>query len=231
MFILNDRIKETTLTEGTGSIILNGPFVGFQSFDSGVGDSNSTYYAIENGSQWEVGIGTYNQSDNSLSRDVVLNSSNNKALVNLSLASVVFGNYPASKAFFLDENGLGTSTDDGYVGIKFPDGTIQTTAATGGGGGPSNNIRAYRVVSSDTTLIVTDDVVLVDTTGGPVTITLPFASGMSGRTISLKFRNGTNPATIVPQGTDQLDSGSGFSFDYVNQSISVISDTNDWFIL
>ena len=229
-FILNDRIKETTKTEGTGSIILNGPFAGFQSFSSGVGDGNSTYYAIESGTQWEVGIGTYNQVDNTISRDVVLNSSNNKSLINLSLHSIVFGNYPASKAFFLDENGLATSTDNGYLGIKFPDGTIQTTAATGGGGG-GNNIRGYRVVSLDTTLIVTDDVVFVDTTGGPVTITLPPASGMSGRTISLKFRNGTNPATIVPQGADQLDSGSSFVFSYLNQSISVLSDTNDWFIL
>jgi hypothetical protein len=58
MFKLADRVKETTLTQGTGSILLAGSFGSFQTFSDGIGDGNSTYYTIENGSNFEIGIGT-----------------------------------------------------------------------------------------------------------------------------------------------------------------------------
>jgi len=47
--IIADRVKETTITEGTGTITLSGAtFGGFQSFSSAIGEGNTTYYCIQN---------------------------------------------------------------------------------------------------------------------------------------------------------------------------------------
>ena len=45
-FVLNDRVKETTTTTGTGTISLAGAETGFETFVSGVGTTNKTFYAI-----------------------------------------------------------------------------------------------------------------------------------------------------------------------------------------
>lgn len=67
---LLDRAKETTNTTGSGTIALAGPVNGFVPL-SGVGNGNSTYYTIEEGVTYEVGIGTYTSVGNTLSRDQV----------------------------------------------------------------------------------------------------------------------------------------------------------------
>ena len=89
MLKLADRVKQTSLTEGTGAITFNGTFGSFQPF-SVIGNGNTTYYTIENGSNFEVGIGTYTSSTNSLSRDTILDSSNNGQKINLVGLSIVF---------------------------------------------------------------------------------------------------------------------------------------------
>lgn len=82
-FIIADRVAETTITTGTGTLNLGGAKVGFQSFVSGVGDTNTTYYTITDNTDWEVGIGTVTAgSPDTLSRDTVLQSTNSDAAVN-----------------------------------------------------------------------------------------------------------------------------------------------------
>jgi hypothetical protein len=133
MLKLLDRIKQTSLTEGTNSIIFNnGTFASFQPF-SVIGDGNSTYYTIENNQNFEVGVGTYNSSNNSLSRDIILDSSNNGQKINLIGLSIVFCTYPADRAVFLNDQGFILGQDGFYSGIKFPDGTVQSTSLIGSG--------------------------------------------------------------------------------------------------
>jgi hypothetical protein len=96
--VLADRVQETTTTTGTGTVTLAGAVAGFQTF-AAVGDGNSTYYTITGTSEWEVGIGTYTSSGTTLSRTIVLSSSNSGSLVNFSAGSKnVFVTYPASLA-------------------------------------------------------------------------------------------------------------------------------------
>jgi hypothetical protein len=101
--VLSDRVKETSITTGTGAVSLGGTFGAFQSFGSSVGDGNQTYYGIENESRWEVGLGTYTASEDTLSRDTVLDGSDGPGSpVDLNGVSIVFCTYPASKAVYLD---------------------------------------------------------------------------------------------------------------------------------
>jgi len=101
--VISDRVKETTITTGTGTVSLGGTFGAFQSFGSSVGDGNQTYYGIENESRWEVGLGTYTASENTLSRDTVLDGSDGPGSpVDLYGVSIVFCTYPAKKAVYLD---------------------------------------------------------------------------------------------------------------------------------
>lgn len=83
VFVINDRVKETTATTGTGTVTLSGAQLGFQSFSSGIGSSNSTYYTIALGNEWEVGIGTVTNAT-TFTRDSVISSSNASALVSFS---------------------------------------------------------------------------------------------------------------------------------------------------
>jgi hypothetical protein len=132
MLKLADRVKQTSLTEGTGSITFNGTFGSFQLF-SVIGNGNTTYYTIENGSNFEVGIGTYTSASNSLSRDLVLESSNNNQKINLVGLSIVFCTYPADHSVFLNEKGYISGQMPFYSGIVFPDNSIQSTALYGSG--------------------------------------------------------------------------------------------------
>jgi len=83
-FQIKDRVQETTTTTGTGTLNLDGAVGSFQTFVAGVGDGNTTYYAITdgNGSAWEVGIGTVTDaSPDTLARTTVLGSSTGSKLV------------------------------------------------------------------------------------------------------------------------------------------------------
>ena len=101
---LKDRVLETTTTTGTGSISLGGTQTGYQAF-SVIGDGNTTYYTIQgvdsNGNptgEWEVGLGTYTVAGNTLSRDVVYDSSNGGAKVVFSAGTKqVFCDLPAEQ--------------------------------------------------------------------------------------------------------------------------------------
>ena len=100
--IVNDRVKETSTTTGTGTLNLAGAETGYESFVSGIGTTNTTYYAIElnSANEFEVGIGTVTDaSPDTLSRDTVISSSNGDALVNFSAGTKnVFCTLPAKRA-------------------------------------------------------------------------------------------------------------------------------------
>ncbi|MCP4505394.1 MAG: hypothetical protein GY826_03250 [Fuerstiella sp.] len=95
--VVKDRVKETTLTTGVGTITLAGAVSGYQAF-SVIGNGKTTWYAIESGTDWEVGIGTYTLSGTTLSRDTILESSNSGSAITLAGTSTVFCTYPAEES-------------------------------------------------------------------------------------------------------------------------------------
>ena len=104
--VLDDRVKETSTTTGTGTLNLSGAVSGFQTFVAGIGDGNTTYYAIVNRdeAEWETGLGTVTAaSTDTLARTTVLASSNSDSAVTFSAGTKdVFATLPASKVGHLD---------------------------------------------------------------------------------------------------------------------------------
>ena len=136
--VVYDRVQETTTTSGTGSVTLLGAVSGFQSF-AVVGNSNTTYYTITDGAQWEVGIGTYSTSGPTLARTTVLSNSNgNTSPITLSGGTAqVFVTYTAEKSVNLDASDnvtpLGTIASGTWqgttVGVSY--GGTGVTASSG----------------------------------------------------------------------------------------------------
>lgn len=110
--VVKDRVQETSTTTGTGTLTLDGAVSGFQTFSSAIGNTNTTYYSIVNGAEWEVGLGTVSAS--ALARDTVLESSNGGTKVDFSAGTKnVFCTYPAEKSVIQDQSGkvgIGTNT-------------------------------------------------------------------------------------------------------------------------
>ena len=105
-FVINDRVKETSTTSGTGTFTLDGAVTGFETFSSAIVNGNTTYYTIhtQNGAQFEVGIGTVGAG--TLARDTVISSSNSDAAVDFTAGTKdVFCTMPASKVAYVDDTG------------------------------------------------------------------------------------------------------------------------------
>lgn len=150
---LKDRVKELTTTTGTGTLTLVSAPTGYRRFSAVFSNGDTTYYCIESGSQWEVGVGTYNS--NTLARTTVLASSNSNSLIDIVAArSFVFVTYAADKAVYKDGS---NRTLIGSAGLIFSDASVQTTAATSPDLSPyltiSSAASTYLTQSSATTLL------------------------------------------------------------------------------
>jgi len=115
--VLNERVKETTTTTGTGALSLGGASDGFETFAAGIGNSNTTYYAIfhSTADEFEVGLGTLDGDSSDLTRTTIYASSNSDSAVNFSAGTkTVFCTMPAARSVFLDADGdvtLGANLD------------------------------------------------------------------------------------------------------------------------
>lgn len=109
-----DRVKETSVTTGTGAIALGGASTGFISFQSVYSNADTLYYCIQDqtGPNWEVGLGTYASSGNLLQRTTVLASSNAGSAVSFTSASLyIFATVPAAQF----AGAIGTVTGTGAL--------------------------------------------------------------------------------------------------------------------
>ena len=114
-----DRVRETTVTTGTGTINLAGAVTNFETFAANLSNSDTTYYAIVDNTNgdFEVGLGTFaTGSPNTLARTTPISSSNSNSAVNFGAGTKdVFITTPASKMTFLDASGNLISTGGSSV--------------------------------------------------------------------------------------------------------------------
>jgi hypothetical protein len=137
--VLADRVKESSVTTGTGTFTLDGAVTGYQTFSSAIGNGNTCYYTIASQTlnEWEVGIGTVGAG--TLARTTVLSSSNAASLVNFSASTKdVFVTYPAEKSVYRDSTGdtvqqnfnaLSVTSTATIGNAALTTGTISTTPA------------------------------------------------------------------------------------------------------
>ena len=100
-FLVADRVQETTNSPGTGTATLLGAVSGYQSFSTGIGANNTTFYVIADqlGTNWEVGLGALNATGTVLTRTTVYSSSNGGGTVNFATGTqYVWCDFPASKS-------------------------------------------------------------------------------------------------------------------------------------
>jgi hypothetical protein len=209
--IVKDRVKETTTTTGTGTVTLAGAVTGFQSF-SVIGDGNTTYYAIVLGAEWEVGIGTYTASGTTLSRDVVLESSNSGSLVNFGGgAKDVFVTYPAERSMYVDGSTI-TPAVAATLGVIFG-GTGQSSYTDGQLliGNSTGNTLAKATLTAGTGISVTNGAgsISIANTAPDQTVVLTAGTGISTSGTYPNFTINNTGVTSFSAGTTGLTPSTG----------------------
>ena len=183
-FVVNDRVKETTTSTGTGTINLAGAETGFETFVAGIGNSNTTYYCIQaqGGSAFEIGVGTVTDaSPDTLSRTAIISSSNGDAAVDFGAGTKdVFCTLPASKAVIEDNstnaNITGNLTLGGTVDgvdIAARDAVLTSTTTTATNANTTANAalpKAGGTMTGDLILGDNVQIELGDATGGDLQI-------------------------------------------------------------
>lgn len=209
--ILKDRVKETCTSPGTGAVTLQGASTGYQTFSAAIGDGNTTFYTIADigGARWEVGIGTYSTSGNSLARNTILASSNSNSIVNFDSGSQdVFVTYPAGKSVNQDAAGNVNITTAVIGTATLTNGTISTQ--------PSNPLDIANKTYVDT---LAGEGLSIHT---PVYVESPNTTGNLTATYA---NGGTTPTWTDITGSKELVTGSAHSLS-VNDVIVFGSTTN-----
>ena len=194
--VLADRVLETCTSPGTGAVTLLGATTGYQTFSAAIGNGNTCYYAIadQSGANWEVGIGTYASSGNTLTRTTPLSGSAATPVDFSSGTQNVFVTYPAEKSVNLDASGnvsaLGTVSSGTWQG--------STVGVSYGGTGVTTSTGSGSVVLSNSPTLSTPNL------GTPSAITLtngtglPLTTGVSG--VLPTANGGTNLSSFTSGG-------------------------------
>ena len=115
--VINDRVKETSTTSGTGTLNLAGATQDFITFVAGVGTTNTTYYCItETGTdKFEVGIGTV--TDASTDTLIIGLSPDSNGFHDYSVFSGIPNNSGSGKTGDINFTTIGASSGDTYTVI------------------------------------------------------------------------------------------------------------------
>ena len=90
----------------------------------------------------------------------------------------------------------------------------------------------YITVTSNYSISGDDDVIFADTASNNITISLPNASGIGGKQISIKKLTGNNSLIVdTSEESQSIDLQQQISIFYNFESINFISNNHNWFIL
>jgi hypothetical protein len=200
--VLNDRVKETTTTTGTGTLTLGGAVTGFETFATGVGNSNTTYYAVTlpGTAEFEVGLGTLSSDSSTIARSTVISSSNSDSAVNFSAGTkTIFCTIPASKSVFLDASGNATLGADLSVGddLTVNGGVIELRSNSGSVG----QLKLYCETSNNHAQTISPQAHSLNATN---TLTLPGGDTIGNADATLVSDTGTQTLTNKTINASQL---------------------------
>lgn len=253
---LGDRIKQITTTSGTGVIVFSETVVnGFSPFNHHYSYDDSLYYAITDGVDYEVGYGKFVQlgSNEGLTRNPFA-SSNNNSLVNFSNnVKEVYATYPGKFSVFTSsgvnynlpqESGIPFWRTNNILdydseiswdfnnkllnvyGIKFRDGTVQTSSATE----PSESYKTYVNINSDYNVLTTDEIIFVNSNNNVVNVYIHTATNFGGKQLTIKHSEGVNIVNIHAYGSETIDGQPVFTMYSLYESLTITSNNSHWFI-
>jgi hypothetical protein len=117
-------------------------------------------------------------------------------------------------------------------------GTLAATMKTGKGNlislnnTPSLSTVPIKTITANYTINNTDYAILANAFSGPITVTLPTAVGSKGKMYWVKRINaGGNTVTVAPVGGQKMDGSATKVFGAQWQSITIVSDDANWFII
>ena len=148
---VHDRVKETTTTTGSSdAYALGGAVTGFETFGSHLGNTDTTYYVCTDGTNFEIGIGTYNSSGNTLTRTTILassNSGNDNAHSWAAGTKEIFITYPSSKAVFKDASDNINGTFVGNITGNVTGNTSGSSGSTTGNAATATALETARTIN------------------------------------------------------------------------------------
>ena len=226
--VVADRVQETSVTSGTGTLTLDGALAGYQSFSTAIGNGNTTFYTIYDPTafDWEVGIGTIGAG--TLARTTVLsNSAGTTSPISFaSNTKFVFCTYPSEKSVNLNASGnvgpLGTISSGTWQGTTIGVAYGGTGVTTSSGANSvvlrdsNQNITANRVNQSNTT---------TTSTGGTTALTAASSyihTLVSTNSQTYKLPDATTLTTGVAFIFNNLATGNLIIEDYANGPLGTI---------
>jgi len=208
-FVLDDRVKETSTTTGTGAYTLAGAVAGFQSF-AAIGDGNTTWYDASDGTNWETGIGTYTAAGTLLARTTILTSSNGDAAVNWGAGTkTIVCTLLSTKAFI----GPASAGDNG---IPRFDGTSGRVLQGGGGGTISDDGYVYFYSEVDSFPIEVVENATDSATAGYMILRKSRLGGI--------INNGDDLGSIVGEGDDGVGTIPAARIDFASDGAPGVND-------
>lgn len=120
-----NRVKTTissVASSGTGTVTLGGAITGYQSFSAaGVADGDVVSYVIEDGTNWEIGTGTYTASGTTLARTTIIASSNSGSAITATVNGTVFSAFLVSD-LLLNSTANQFTAQQNFVEVALTDG-------------------------------------------------------------------------------------------------------------
>lgn len=194
-FALFSDVRETSVSTGTGDMVLGGAYdLTYFTFAHRYSDGDTFWYGIKSASGREVGLGTYNAGANSITRTTVFESTNADAAVSfLAGTKDVYVALPgpqygvrlqkavtaAGDVTIADNTGADVikinNTSGGAINVFLPSAAVRKkririvdVGAAGAGNAAANNITVKPKAASGQTVMGSATGYVIDSNGGSI---------------------------------------------------------------
>lgn len=138
--------------------------------------------------------------------------------------------YDGTTGQVIQESGVIIDDSSNMIGVN--------TLAVNVAGSPNSTLQVdgsialgVRTVAATGPLTIADNIILVDASGGDVDVTLPLASGTSGRSYNIKrVDNTSNIVRVLRSGADTIDGAINKPLAIQYEAYQFVSDGSGWFI-
>lgn len=240
-YVVADRVKQKCTIVGTGDVTLASTILGYRPFSDVASDGDTFHYMLVNinNGEWEGGYGTYN-TGGTITRTAVT-SSNSGAIVDFSagdkeifisfLSENIVARDPVQNKLIVN-NDTAKLADLGDVDVTTIAPVVKQGLVWDGSNwvpGKSGGGVTYKTVSTDYTLEAGEGV-SVDTTVGPVNITLP-ADPEESSTIEIIDGGGDkiwNPVYVRRNGNTIMGKAEDLVYNVPGSKLFMLFDNTTW---